>query len=115
MRRWASILGDALTPAEQLRQRVLELNAAMEKGAINDDQRARALGAYARAQDAAATAARLRLGIVSEEEQLATRMRELDDMQAKGFIRNAAERAEARAWHVAKWRKATRRCRSATP
>src|SRR5262249_1163594 len=86
-----------LTPSGQLRQRILELNSAMEKGAISDEQRARALGAFTRAQDAASTATRTRLGIVTEEELLATRMRELDDLQSKGFIPNAEERAQAEA------------------
>jgi hypothetical protein len=95
MRRWTSVLGDALTPAEQLAQRILELRVAQEAGAITDGQRARALAAFTRAQDAASTSTRNRLGIVTQEETLATRMRELDDLQSRGFIKNAEERAQA--------------------
>jgi hypothetical protein len=95
MRRWTSVLGDALTPAEQLELRTIELTVALQSGAINAQQYARAIGAFTRAQDAASTATRNRLGIVTQEETLATRMRELDDMQARGYIRNAEERALA--------------------
>jgi hypothetical protein len=95
MRRWASVLGDALTPAEQLELRTIELTVALQSGAINAQQYARAIGAFTRAQDAASTATRNRLGIVTQEETLTTRLRELDDLQARGYIRNAEERALA--------------------
>lgn len=95
MRRWTSVLGDAITPSEQLRLKVLELAAAQERGSINDNQRARALGAFALAQDRAAVATRTQLGVASEDQILKQRLAELDDLQSKGFIKNAEERAAA--------------------
>ena len=95
MRLWTSLLSDALTPSEQLTQRTLELDLALSRGHLTQEQYNRALRAFARAQDSASTATRQRIGIVSQEEVLATRMRDLDDLQSKGFIRNAEERAQA--------------------
>jgi hypothetical protein len=95
MQKWTSVLGEAITPAEQMRLKTLELNAAQEAGGVSDAARARALGAYALMLDRAAVAARTQIGLGTEQELLTQRLKDLDELQAKGFIRNAEERAAA--------------------
>ncbi len=95
MQRWISVLGDAVTPTEQLKLKIVELNAAQDKGGVSDQVRARALEAFRLAQDRAAVAVRTQLGLASEEEMIAMRLRELQELRAKGFIRSAEEMAEA--------------------
>lgn len=95
MRRYTSLLGDAITPAEQLKLKILELAAAQEKGGVSDSMRARALSAFQLSLDAAAVATRERLGIASQEEITTIRLRELESQRAKGFVKNAEEMAAA--------------------
>jgi phage-related minor tail protein len=95
MQKWTSVLGEAITPAEQLKLKTLELNAAQEAGGVSDTVRARALGAYALSLDRAAVAARTQIGLGTEQELLMQRLKDLDELQAKGFIKNAEERAGA--------------------
>ncbi|WP_291006445.1 hypothetical protein [Hyphomicrobium sp.] len=95
MRRWTSVLGEAITPAEQLSQKILELKAAQDAGGVSDSVRARALSAFTLAQNRAAVAARTQLGIASEEEILLQRLKDLQDQRAKGFIKSDEEMAAA--------------------
>lgn len=95
MREWVALLGAAATPTEQLRLKELELAAATEKNATLRGAAARALDAYRLALEQTAAATRQRLGIVGEEEMAAVRLRELDDLRAKGYVRNAEEMAAA--------------------
>jgi hypothetical protein len=95
MQRWTSVLGSALTPSEQLKLRTLELAKAQEEGALTDGQRARALDAFKMAQQQAAVSIRERLGIATEEESTSIKLRELNDLESKGYIKNATEKAAA--------------------
>ena len=95
MQRWTSVLGEAITPAEQMRQKVLEVAAAQERSGVSSAVAARALGAFGTALDRAAIAARTQLGIVTEEQLLRQRLKDLQELQAKGYIQNAAEMAQA--------------------
>lgn len=95
MRRWMQLLGQAATPAEQLRLKELELAAAAERLGASQDVVNRALGAFIDAQRQAEVAARSRLGIVTEEELQLRALAQVHDAVAKGHIRNEEERAEA--------------------
>jgi hypothetical protein len=91
MRRWTAVLGDAITPSEQLAQKQLELAAAQEKGGVSSDVSTRALNAFILAQERVAVATRTQIGIATEEQMLTQRRAELSDLAAKGFIKNAEE------------------------
>ena len=106
LRERAAVLGSAITPTEQLTLKQTELNAAIEKNRYLTEFAARALAAFRLAQEQTTVATRERLGIVTQEDLESLRSRELDDQQAKGFIRNAEDRATAEAL-VAKQIKAT--------
>ncbi len=93
--RMVSVLGEAITPTEQLKLKQLELSAAMEKGGVSADARNRALAAFVLGQERAAVATRTQLGVVSEEALLTQRLTDLKDLQAKGYIKNAEEMAAA--------------------
>ena len=95
MERWTSVLGSAISPSEALTLKIAQLNAAMEKGGVSDDVRTRALESFKLAQSQTTDAIRLRLGIQTEEAALAVRLADLDDQTAKGYVRNAEERAAA--------------------
>lgn len=97
MKKWTSLLGEAITPAESLKLKILELNVAQEKGGVTDGVRARALAAFAIAQGAAALSARERLGVAKEEEITEQKLKELNVDRAKGFVKNAQEMATAEA------------------
>lgn len=88
-------LGAAVTPAEQLRLKQLELAAAVEKGAINQETATRALRAYEAALAQSDVAMRQSLGIVTEQEMLTRRLADLQDLRAKGHIRTEEEMALA--------------------
>lgn len=95
LRRYTALLGDAITPAEQLKLKILELDAAQEKGGVTDESRVRALAAFKHAQEQVAVSTRERLGIASEEEMVSARLRDLDALRAKGYVKSAEEMAQA--------------------
>lgn len=97
MRKWTSIMGDAITPTEALRQKILELNVAQEQapGEVTAERRARAEKAFRDAQSAAALATRESLGIAREDEIVKQKLIELEDKRAKGMVRSAEEIATA--------------------
>jgi hypothetical protein len=84
-------LGAAITPAEQLKLKELELAAAAETAGVSHETVTRAINAFKLAQELAAVATRQRIGVLSEEELLSARLAELQDLRAKGFIKSAAE------------------------
>jgi len=90
-----SALGAAITPAEQLKLKELELAAAAEAAGVSHDIVNRALASFKLAQDQASVSTRQRLGILTEEELLHARLAEVQDWRAKGFIKSDAEMAEA--------------------
>ena len=90
-----ALLGEAITPSEQLKQKTLELAVATEKDATLRDAARRGLDAFLLAQDRAAVAARVQLGIASDREMMAIRLRDIEEQIAKGFIRNEQEKALA--------------------
>ncbi len=90
-----SLLGQAATQAEQYKLKELELAAAIEKDASKTEAANRALGAYVLQQFQAETAARERLGVITEDQLLVSKLTDLQDLRAKGFIRSDAEMAEA--------------------
>jgi hypothetical protein len=95
MQRWTSVLGDAIKPSEQLALKQLELAAAIEKGGVSQEAANRSLAAFTLGQEKAALATRTQLGLATEQQSIAVKTKELDDLQAKGFIKNAEERAAA--------------------
>lgn len=95
LQRRAGLLGAAILPTEQLKIKTLELAAANLKGADGDTIRARALAAFNLAADQAKLSARERLGIASEEEIVAVRLRELQTDRAKKYVDGANEMATA--------------------
>lgn len=95
MKKWTSVLGDAITPTEALKLKILELSVAQEKGGVSDTVRARALNAFKLAQSGAALSARESLGIANEQEIVTQKLAELEDKRAKGFVKNAQEMATA--------------------
>jgi hypothetical protein len=90
-----AVLGNAITPAEQLKLKVLELNAAVASGSTTQEMANRALAEFKKRQEDIAVATRERLGIASEEEIVTLRLRRLEDDRARGYIRSAAEMATA--------------------
>jgi len=90
-----ALLGQAITPADALKLKTLELAAATEKDATLRAYGNKGLAAFILAQNQAAVAMRERLGIVTESELLEVRLAELNDQRAKGFIKNADEMAAA--------------------
>jgi hypothetical protein len=90
-----SVLGGAITPAEQLKIKMLELRTAVASGATTQEMANRGLDEFKDKQAEVAIATRERLGIASAEELLSLRLRRLDDDRARGYIRNAAEMAMA--------------------
>jgi hypothetical protein len=94
-RRLVAGLGDAATPAEQLKLKILELQKAMADGAIGQGEYTRALNAFRLAQSGAAVVAREALGIAAQIEIETQKLAEVSDKAAKGYIKNAQERATA--------------------
>lgn len=92
-----ALLGAAATPAEQFKLKILELVAAQEKHTASAATAARALGASVLAQEQASAAARERLGLITREELLSLNASQIDDAAAKGYVKNAQERASAEA------------------
>lgn len=95
MKRYATVLGEAATFAEQLAQKQLELSAAVAKdatvqGAAN---RARAEASYQYQQQVAA--AKVALGVASEEEIAAARLAQVRHDAARAGIRDAEQLARA--------------------
>lgn len=95
MKKWTSLLGEAITPTEALQQKFLELQVALEKGGVKQEHYNRALEAFKNAQSAAALSAREGLGIASEEEIVAQKRIDLNDKLAKGYVKTAEEKATA--------------------
>lgn len=83
MRKWTSVLGDAITPTEQLKLKILELDAAQEKGGVSDGVRTRALAAFNVAQQAALLSTRERLGVATEEQIIQVKLAQLSLDAAK--------------------------------
>ena len=90
-----ALLGQAATPQEQYELHEKEIAAAVAKGGVAEETATRARIAAWNAKNQVIALTRTRLGVISEEQMLASRMADLDDQQAKGFIRNAEERAAA--------------------
>lgn len=95
MRERNALLGNAITPSEQLKQKTLELAVATQNWTLNQDAANRGLDAFKRAQEQAAVSSRQQIGILTEQELIKSRLTQLDEAQAKGYIRNAEERARA--------------------
>lgn len=96
-RRWMGVLGSAATPAEQLRLKVLELDVALKDHNASTSIYARALQAFKDSLTEAATAARERLGIASQEEIYLSGLIKLQQDRANGYIQTDAEMAQAEA------------------
>lgn len=77
MRKWTSLLGDAITPAEALTLKILELKAAQEKGGVSTAVHARALDAFKEAQARALLSTREQLGIATEQEIVERKLAQL--------------------------------------
>ncbi len=86
-----AILGSAMTLSEQYRQKTLELAAAQDKDKFSTEVRNRAMDAFNLSQMQSVLATHERLGIASEDEIISVRLRELDDLRARGYVRNAAD------------------------
>lgn len=95
LRQEIALLGQAVTPAELLKLKTLELAAANEKGGVSVSTHNRALDAFKLAQAQTAASIRERVGVVTEQELIEVRLAELQDLRAKGFIRNAEQMAQA--------------------
>lgn len=94
-RKEVALLGQAITPTEELKLKKLELAVATQNYTVNVGAANRGLAAFQAAQDKTAASIREKLGVISQEEMLRVRLKELDDLQAKGMIRTAEERAAA--------------------
>jgi hypothetical protein len=88
-------LGSAATPTEQLRLKVLELDAAMKDGNISLQTRNRALVAFSNEQMVAAVGARERLGVATQEEILSAKLVEINKAMAAGYIKSEADKRTA--------------------
>lgn len=95
LRKEMALLGTAATPAEQYRLRLAEINAVQKAANLSQDKYNRAVAGAAAAFHQAVAAVREHIGVATEQEMLTQRLRDLDDQQAKGFIKNAQERAES--------------------
>jgi phage-related minor tail protein len=95
LKRYMTVLGDAATPAGQLKLKTLELAAATAKDATVREAANRALGEarFQYAQSIAST--RIALGVASEEEILQTRLKQVRHDAARAGIRDAEELATA--------------------
>jgi len=94
MKRWTSLLGEAITPAEQLKLKILELSAAQEKGGVSDSVRARALAAFNVAQQASLLATRERLGVATEQQIIDVKLAQLQQDKIKfGLQENEVQTA----------------------
>lgn len=94
-REFTAVLGNAITPAEQLKLKQLELNAAIEANPRVAGAAARGLDAFKLAQMQVAVAIKEQLGVVTQQEIVEARIAALRDLQAKGMITNAAVIAQA--------------------
>lgn len=90
-----ALLGAAITPSEQLTQRVLELAAADGQAGITLETRTRSLVAFLQAQNKSQVDARAQIGVASEEEIVQTGLIKLENLRADGAIKTAAEWAAA--------------------
>lgn len=89
-----ALLGDAVTVGEQWKLKRLEIAAATEKGGIADGTATRALNAFRVTMIAAATAARERLGIATQEQITEARLAQLSQDRVRfGLTENEVGRA----------------------
>ena len=95
MQRWISLIGAAVTPAEQYKVRLLEIAAAQERGGISTEQVARATSAAALAHNQALVAIRERLGVAGVEEITNVRLAQTYDDLAKAGVKSSEARATA--------------------
>ena len=91
-----AILGEAITPTEQLTLKILELAAAKKKNKdITEEDIARAKASNELARDRAVLSTRTQLGVADQAEMTYQALRDLRDAEAKGFIQDAEEFAAA--------------------
>jgi len=91
------LLGSAITPMEQYRLKTLEIAAAQEKDGVSTDVATRATAAALQAHSQAIVSGRERIRIATEEQLLAVRLAELQQLRAQGFIKTDGEMAQAEA------------------
>jgi hypothetical protein len=94
-KQYMQVLGEAATPAEQLKLKQLELAAATEKFGLSQDIAARALAYFKEQQAAAAAQQRATLGIAQEGELQAVALAQIKRMEVNGYIRGEEEKAQA--------------------
>jgi hypothetical protein len=92
-----SALGSAATPTEQLALKTAQLRQQYDQGRISRDTLTRSIEAAAFASDKAVASAREQLGVVSMQELQSQHLKQVEDDVAKGYIRNAEEKATAEA------------------
>jgi hypothetical protein len=83
MKRWTTVLGDAVTQQEALKQKQLELNVAVLNNQITTEQATRAQAAFNLQQREAAEAVRERLGIATQQSIEETKLARLAADAAK--------------------------------
>lgn len=89
-----AVLGQAITPSERLKLKQLELAAAIERGGVSSEIASRAMAAYRLSIDQQNVALRERLGVATQEERMAIKERELDQLVRSGTI-SVHDRAQA--------------------